>query len=350
MSPLITSSLLTICFVAGKSGGHLLPCITQAQHYQQEEHATVYLFSTGCDLDKKIVGKHTSINHYIPTKLYDVPYQQPWLLPLFACNVAWYFIKSCYKLWQIKPAKVISFGGFNAVPVCLAAWLLRIPFEIYELNVEPGKATKFLSHFTDKVHICFQQTKNYFPKKTCVPFQYPIRFGQDNKQYDKKQLLQKYGFFPERKTLVILGGSQGSSSLNEIVKNYIQAHPACVSQIQVIHQTGEHDFLTYKDFYQHLGIPAIVFGYHEGLQDFYNLADSIICRAGAGTLFEIKFFKKSCICIPHETKNTNHQIQNCLALAAQYPKQFTIIKQTDCNEQTLFQALKNFKFFSDNTL
>lgn len=344
MSSLILSSMLTICFVAGKSGGHLLPCITKAQHIRQDQKNTeLYLFSTGSELDKKIIDKHTYIQHYIPTKLWDVPYQQLWLLPLFACNVTWYFCKSFYKLWQLKPQKVVSFGGFNSIPVCLAAKLLRIPFEIYELNVEPGKATTFLSYFTNSIYICFQETKKYFPKHSCLLFDYPIRFRQTDIATNKQNLYQKYNFDSTKKTILILGGSQGSTLLNQIVKEYVQTYTELTKNIQIIHQTGDLDYQNYVNFYEQYHLPALVFGYHEGLQDFYNLADIIISRAGAGSLFEIKFFNKPCICIPHETANTNHQIKNVLALQQEYPSQFKIIRQSDFNKESLGQALQSFK-------
>lgn len=335
--------MLTICFVAGKSGGHLLPCITKAKQLQEEyPNSEMYIFSTGNELDKKIIDKHPHVKHYIPATLWDVPYQKPWMLPFFACNAAWYFCKSMYKLWSLKPQKVISFGGFNSIPVCLAAKILHIPFEIYELNVEPGKATTFLSYFTDTIFICFEQTKKYFPKHSCQLFNYPVRFQNKDKALETKPLLKQYNLDNNKKTILVLGGSQGSTLLNAVVKDFVQTYPDLISSLQFIHQTGDLDYQNYKDFYEQYNIPAIVFGYHEKLQDFYNCADLIISRAGAGSLFEIKFFEKRCICIPHETANTNHQIKNVLALQQEYPDQFKIIKQLDFNKETLQQALHTF--------
>ncbi|MBM18028.1 MAG: hypothetical protein CL947_03105 [Epsilonproteobacteria bacterium] len=343
MSSLMYNTLITICFVAGKSGGHLLPCITQAKQIKSHNpKSELYIFSTGNELDKKIINKHTYINHYIPATLWDVPYQQMWLLPLFCINVGWYFTKSLYKLWQLQPHKVISFGGFNSIPVCLAAKLLGIPFELYELNVEPGKATKFLSYFTNTIYTCFNQTKQYFPKHNCVAFNYPVRFSNTDKIQEKSTLLKKYNFKPNRTTILILGGSQGSTFLNKIFKEYIEQNSEARNTMQIIHQTGDSDFKNYANFYQNYNIPAIVFGYHERLQDFYNIADVIISRAGAGTLFEIKFFDKPCICIPHETANTNHQVKNVLALQEEYPHQFSIIKQADCSVAILKEKIQNF--------
>ncbi|MBI2344702.1 UDP-N-acetylglucosamine--N-acetylmuramyl-(pentapeptide) pyrophosphoryl-undecaprenol N-acetylglucosamine transferase [Candidatus Dependentiae bacterium] len=340
MSPLLTNTIMTICFVAGKSGGHLVPCLTKAKEFQQQnQHAKIYLFSSGSILDHAIIDKQKEIKHVVPTNLDNPPYSKPWLLPWFTCKTIWYFTKSLYYLHQIKPQKVICFGGFVSIPTILAAKILKIPFEIYELNVEPGKATNFLSKFTDTIHICFKATAQYFSKKNCVYFEYPIRFTSKDLILDKTTLLEKYNLKKNKMTFLILGGSQGSILLNEVFKNMIKNHPDIASKIQIIHQTGNSDPFDYKIFYKEHEIPSVVFDYHSQLEDFYNLADFIICRAGAGTLFEIRFFKKNCLTIPHKTGQTNHQIQNVLELQKEFPDQFNIIEQDNFTDCTLFNYL-----------
>ena len=230
---------MTICFVAGKSGGHLVPCITKAKEIQQQNNtAQIYLFSSGSKLDHAIIDKQKDIHHIVPTNLDNPPYSQPWLLPWFLAKTVWYFSKSLYYLHTIKPQKVISFGGFVSIPMILAAKILKIPFEIYELNVEPGKATNFLSKFTDTIYVCFRSTTQYFPHKKCIYFEYPVRFTKEDLVADKTELLEKYNLKKDRTTFLILGGSQGSILLNEVFKNMIQDNPDIVSKIQVIHQTG----------------------------------------------------------------------------------------------------------------
>lgn len=336
MSSLFLTAAMSICFVAGKSGGHLLPCITQATNIQKSDpKKEIYIFTSGSALDHAIVDKQPQFHHVTPTSLDNPPYQKPWLIPWFACKTAWYFVKAAYTLWRIKPEKVISLGGFVSVPTCLAAKLLSIPFDIYELNVEPGKATMLLSKFTDTVHICFGSTRSYFPNKKCVLVDYPIRFTPKDREFDRADLLAAYQFQPNRITVLILGGSQGSILLNEVFKTMIEQNPLIANQIQVIHQTGTSDGYNYQEFYDQHGVPAHVFGYCQKLQDFYNLADIIISRAGAGTVFEIQFFNKKCITIPHETANTNHQIKNVLELQLEHPEQFQVIKQSDFTPETL---------------
>ncbi len=341
MSSVFLNAAFTICFVAGKSGGHLLPCITQAQQIlNQNPQATLYVFTSGSELDKKILQKYDHIQECIPTTLDNPPYDQPWLYPWFALKTCWYFLKSCYKLYQLKPAKVISFGGFICIPTCLAATVLGIPVELYELNVEPGKATKLLSKLTKKVYTCFDSTAQYLPNIECVHFNYPVRFTQKDLVFDRFALLKKFQLNPHKKTMLILGGSQGSILLNQTVKEMLEKHPEMIHNLQIIHQTGISDPFDYASFYSNLDIPSVVFGFYDKLADFYNLADIIISRAGAGSLFEINFFNKPCIVIPHETAQTNHQIKNVLELTKEFPDQFKIIKQSDFNQNALFEFLK----------
>ena len=331
MSAIIPHALLILCFVAGKSGGHLLPCITKAEKILQSDTTSqVYLFSSGSSLDEKIMEKHPAINHYVPAAIDSIPYKQPWLFPVFIFNLGAYFFNSLYKLWNIKPAKIISFGGLNSIPVCLAGKILGIPFELYELNVEPGRAVKFLSYFTDCIYICFEQTAQYFKNKKCVLTPYPVRFTDADRIYDRAKLLKDCNLSADRKTIVILGGSQGSLFVNQAIKNCLEHDPQLCKKIQIIHQIGIYDQDDYKIFYEQHHIPAVVFAYNEQLQNFYNLADLIICRAGAGTLFEAEFFKKQCIIIPLQTDLNDHQLENAQAMAQMHADRFSVMMQQDC--------------------
>lgn len=341
MSAITNQALLILCFVAGKSGGHLLPCITKAEKILQIDATNqAYLFSSGSSLDYKIMEKHPTIHHYVPASIESVPYKQPWLFPLFAYNMGAYFFNALYKLWEIKPSKIISFGGLNSIPVCLAGMALGIPFDLYELNVQPGQSIKFLSYFTDTLYICFAQTAQYFTNKNCIVTPYPVRFNYADRIYNKEKIIKTWNLSSDRKTIVILGGSQGSLFVNQAIKDCLEQDSTLRDSIQIVHQIGINDQADYKEFYEQHGIPAVVFAYNEQLENFYNLADLIICRAGAGTLFEVEFFKRQCIIIPLQTDLNNHQVQNAQAVAEMYPDYFSVILQENCAEN-LTETIKN---------
>lgn len=317
----IKKSLL--CLVAGKSGGHIIPCLSIAQHWKTEhQDSSIIFFSTNSTLDKQIISNNKLVDIHVP--LTFGTHTHYFLSIRHALSA---FFKSFIFFWRNRPKKIITTGGAVAVPVCLAAWMLRIPIELYELNAIPGKAIKFLSPFAHHIFVCFNYTQRFFPQHKCQHIQYPVRFTKSD-HLDKEQALQSIGFSTGKKTIFIIGGSQGSHYLNTLMHEWLEQYPQVYNHIQIIHQTGSH-MSDIQAWYAHNNIPAHVFAYHDNLAHYYNAADLIISRAGAGLLFEIAFFKKKCLIIPLETKSTNHQKDNALAMAQEYPALVTVLKQSD---------------------
>ena len=328
-----------ICFVAGRSGGHIIPALTLAQ---QEYAKYDFMFlSSDVQLDKDMLA---STPHHIPLTLGNIPYKKPWLLPQFIYQLAKAICTSVYHLHKHKPKKVISTGGYIALPVCLAATLLRIPIELFELNVIPGKATKVLAPLATSISICFEESKQYLPQKKCVYKPYPVRFPPEDKKITPTSARENLNLGPHKKTIFILGGSQGSLFINNLFKQWLKHNKQLHNTIQVIHQTGVNDPTDWQQLYQQYNIPACVFAYNNNIKYCYAAANLIICRSGAGTLFEILFFETPCITIPLETATTNHQIANACALEKRYPHLFTMIQQhTIAKNPALVETIINEK-------
>jgi len=204
---------------------------------------------------------------------------------------------------------------------------LRIPIELYELNVVPGKATTFLAPLATKIRICFQKTKNKFSQKECVLTDYPARFKKITDAHMVRiGSIKKLGLDPQKKTVLILGGSQGSLSINKKIRQWIIANPQLKKIMQLIHQTGAQDTTDWEEFYHTAGIQAITADFFDDLASLYHAADLVICRSGAGSLFETVFFNKKCITIPLETKQNNHQVHNAMAMQKKYPGLIKVIR------------------------
>ncbi|MCX5922317.1 MAG: UDP-N-acetylglucosamine--N-acetylmuramyl-(pentapeptide) pyrophosphoryl-undecaprenol N-acetylglucosamine transferase [Candidatus Dependentiae bacterium] len=330
-----------ICFVAGKSGGHILPCITLAQQMlNKHPQYEVMFFSTATALDKQLVNSSAIIRHYIPLTLQAFPHKSIVRYPKFLWHLVSSFVTSFYYLYKLKPEGVISTGGHISIPVCLAARLLKIPIELYELNVIPGKAIKFLAPFAYKIWICFEQSTSYFPGNRCTLTNYPMKFT-DYKKLSREDALATIQFSPQRKTVVILGGSQGSLFINAAMRQTLENFPQLAQNIQIIHQTGAYDTTDWQSFYASMDLPALVFSYSDELATYYAAADIVMCRSGAGTLAEVSFFDKPCITIPLETATTKHQVDNAVAAAQTRPDLFTIVKQEDIDQdrKTLHNAI-----------
>ena len=219
-------------------------------------------------------------------------------------------------------------GGLISIPVCLAGKLLRIPIELYELNVEPGKAVNFLSKFVSKINICFDETEKYFPFKKCNLVSYPIRFSESEKKLSKLEAIKKINLSEDKKTILILGGSQGSVFINNLFKDFILQNNNINNKIQVIHQTGSDKF-DWELLYKENLICAITFDFSDNIEQYYLAADIVVCRSGAGSLSEILFFQKKCITIPLEINSNNHQLLNAKSLEKKHPDLFCVLRQSD---------------------
>ena len=330
----------TLCFVAGRSGGHIVPALTHAQEAKRaHKDCSIIFFSTSTALDASIIKASPLIDFHIPLPLPGVP-RNPLKIPLWISA----FLGSCFTslrtLRMHRPIKVVSMGGYISLPVCIAAWMLRIPVELHELNAVPGRATKVLARFATTIVVCFEEAQKYFETKKCVVAPYPVRFALEN-QITTQAALAANGFQPGRKMILIIGGSQGSAFINTIIKDWLSLNEYAHSLIQVIHQTGKSTLTDWNKLYQDYDIPAVTFEYCADMHSSYQAADLIICRSGAGSLFEALYFNKPIITIPLQTRTTAHQIDNAQAMAHRYPDLVTIIheKEIRTNNTLFFKAM-----------
>lgn len=309
----------TICFIASRSGGHITPCLTLARQYKQKNPATHIMFLTGTSALEQELTSDPVIDQRYTIALNKLPHKKIAQYPTFIFQLLWAFLKSFYFLAKHRPEQVISTGGHSAIPVCSVARFLRIPVHLWELNVVPGRTIRWLAKHAQQINICYPQTKDFLAPYMCVLQAYPIRYTNADK-VPREQALEALKFNQERKTILILGGSQGSQELNNLIKTVIDQKSELAQKIQVIHQTGPHNPEFWRNWYQQRHIPAKVFAYKHNTAPFFNAADLVISRAGAGALAEIIFFEKQAIIIPHEhTEPGNHQKYNAAAAVQQFP-------------------------------
>jgi len=330
----------SVTFVAGKSGGHIIPGLTIAHTLKNTNSTThIHFFTTNAVLDGHILSKATYVDTHRALPLGSIQLCSWWKYPWYLVQAAYSCMVILYDLLMHRPQRIISIGGLVSIPVVLIGWLLRIPTELYELNAIPGKAIMATAWFAQKIHVCFAATQSYFKTNRCVVSLYPIRFTQNT--ITTQQARNTAGLDAHLPTLLILGGSQGSLWINMIIKQWvIQTMP---SNVQIIHQTGASDSTDWQAFYQQHSIKAHVFSFTSTIEMYYQSADLIFARAGAGTLFEIAHFNKRCIIVPLEATTTSHQVDNALAFAQDYPQLCTVVlqKEIEKNNLILFGHLTN---------
>lgn len=335
----------TICCVAGRSAGHIVPGLTRVrQLLEKEAGQEVVFFSTDSSLDKKIANGFPFISHHIPLHFEGTPQGSIKRYPRFLWQL---FVSSAQAIfWLIKkrPHTIVSTGGYISIPVCLAGRLLGIRVELFELNALPGRAIRFLAPFVSVLYVCFEETKALFKNRPCILTDYPVRFNEENKKVSPEKILSILNLSPSKKTIFVLGGSQGSHFINKTIQKLFTEEPSFKDSFQLIHQTGKEDNSDFIQFYKENNIQAYVFGFYAYPEKLYPAADVVICRAGAGTLFETLFFSKRCIVIPLETTSTDHQLNNAYAFQKQYPQSVSVLRQqefsTSCTP--LIKELKSY--------
>lgn len=322
-----------LCYVAGHSGGHIIPCLTLAQQEKQQHGIGILFFSSTKMLDQQIIQKSTIVDYHVRLPLAQ---KRRWYhLPGLIAQGAYAFLYSFFMLHRHRPARIISTGSIIAIPVCIAGWILRIPIELFEVNATPGKTMRLLSFCATNIYVCFEKTKAYFPNKPSEVRAYPIQFGKLKKS---KKIVSNQPFQIDRFTIFIHGGSQGSQKINTIIKEVIATSRRLPAHMHIIHQTGDNP-KEWQQYYASQKIPAYVFAYETDLAPYYHAANLIICRAGAGALFEAVHFKKQCITIPLAASTTSHQKDNAAAIVDAYPHLFQWIEENNNTTAQLSEIL-----------
>lgn len=217
-------------------------------------------------------------------------------------------LESLSLLIKFKPDIVMGFGSLNSVPLLLFAWLMRIKTLIHEQNVVPGRANRLLSKLVDRVAISFAQTKDYLSISghRVVVTGNPIR--SDLKKIERPEALNFFGFEEDKFTILIMGGSQGSSRINYCFIDAISGIAEKI-KLQVIHLAGAKDLELLSKSYKGLGVSFRLFTFLDNIHFAYSIADLAITRAGAGTITELIKFGIPSIIIPYPFAY-EHQMAN----------------------------------------
>jgi len=247
------------------------------------------------------------------------------------------FLQSLFWLIKIRPRLIVSFGGYLALPVSIAGWLLRIPVVTHEQTTVCGVANSLISKIAVKVLVSFPSSVNYFPKEKVVLTGLPIR----TELFDKGKKL----FENSKKTIYITGGKQGAHLINEEVFKIL---PKLLKNFNVIHQCGSTSLFNDIETGQCLGEKldkdlnywVKEYFFEDEIGSVFKSADFVISRAGAHTVYELLYLGKPAILIPIPWSNKNEQMLNAqtlkkMGLAA-------ILPQEDLEKGLLLSTIKKF--------
>lgn len=210
-----------------------------------------------------------------------------------------------------NPDVLFAKGGYVSLPVGIAAWTLKIPVVAHESDAVMGMANRQMSRFAKKICISFP-TKMYpeINKEKLVETGNPIR--DDILMGDGVRFKSEIGFARDRKTILILGGSQGSLFINETVMDITEE---LLENYQILWIAGERDadFISYKikELPESKRKYVKVYGFVTSeMADIYSACDIAITRSGSNAIFEMAALGKPAIFIPHDVSPGGHQFEN----------------------------------------
>ncbi len=314
---------------AGGTGGHIYPALAVLNEIKKDK-SNEYLY---------IGTKNRMESDLIPGM--GIPYEGLEIYGLSKTNMLKNIknvkcirdsYKKCLKIMDsFKPDAVIAFGGYVTLPVCLAAKKRGVKVFLHEQNMLPGKTNIFLSKKVDAVFVSFKDGVRKLKCKNIIYTGNPVsQRAIETKKFDKTEL----GFSKDKKLIVIVMGSLGSTSVNEKLLDFLRTFNREDTEILFI--TGKKSF---ADLNNNLVVPKStkIVPFFDNLPSLMKSADLIISRAGASTIAEIMATKTPSILIPSPYVANNHQYYNALDLVE---KNISImLEEKDLNKDSLTEAI-----------
>jgi UDP-N-acetylglucosamine--N-acetylmuramyl-(pentapeptide) pyrophosphoryl-undecaprenol N-acetylglucosamine transferase len=295
---------LRVLIAGGGTGGHLYPGIAVAEAITSVPGGEVVFVGTERGLEKKLVPAAGFPLELVPVSGLKRMGLAATLRGLARLPRA--FAESHRLLKRHRPDVVLGVGGYASGPLVLVAALTGYPTAIQEQNSQPGFTNRILGRFVRRVFTAFDEAGASFGRRKVRLVGNPVR---------RKFLERSTAVSGSSRSILILGGSQGSRAVNELASGMVRALDARDRMRPVVHQTGPDELDRMQVHYAALGYDGRV-----QVRAFIDdmpavLADAalVVARAGALTLAELAIMRVPAILIPLPTAADDHQTRNALA-------------------------------------
>ena len=300
-----------LLLAGGGTGGHLMPALALADA----------IAALRPDVEPVLVGAERGVEAtMLPGRAYrfhllpaEPIYRRTWWR-----NARWPLLVP--RLWGAarrvlraeRPSLVVGTGGYASGPVLLAARLGGIPIALQEQNALPGVTTRWLARWARQIHLGFPEAEGRLRlgRHTAVhAFGNPIIPPVAR---DRATARRALGLDPDRPVLLVMGGSQGSRTINRALAEAIDR--GALGRSAVLWSTGAGTFDAFRPYHRPPGVQVRPFW--DPITEAYAAADLVIARAGAMTLAELSAWGLPSILIPLPTAAGDHQTANARALDA----------------------------------
>ena len=296
-----------VAIACGGTGGHLFPGVAVGEQ----------LLLRGCDVtllvSPKEVDQH-AVTSALGMKVATLPAVGMTRGKLFQFAAGfWSSYRAAKQLFRERPPQaVLAMGGFTSAPPVLAGRACGATTFLHESNTIPGKANRWLAHFVDQAFVGFPTAASRLHHANILCTGTPVR--PQFQPAEPASCRMALGLATERPVLLVMGGSQGASGVNDLV---LQAAPALLKtspQLQFLHLTGPGDAAKVQSGYDALKAKAVVRPFLTEMELALGAANVCVSRAGASSLAELAAMRLPSVLIPYPTAADNHQFHNANAL------------------------------------
>ena len=250
---------------------------------------------------------------------------------------------------EFRPQVAVGVGGYASGPTLKTAGMMGIPTLIQEQNSYAGVTNKLLAQKADRICVAYEGMEKFFPSEKILLTGNPVRQSLLDNQITRETAASAFGFNPNLKTVLVLGGSLGARTINQTLAAglaLMKAHP----EVQFIWQTGKIYIDQVKaaitaftgEAVRNARVGSIpnlyVTDFIKNMNNAYTLADLVISRAGAGSISECCLLGKPVILVPSPNVAEDHQTKNALALVNKDAALY--VKDAEAQEKLLDTALE----------
>ena len=303
---------LRIIVSGGGTGGHIFPAVSIANAIKAKHPEAKILF----------VGAEGRMEmQRVPAAGYEIKG-----LPIKGFNRA-HLLKNISVLWDLvkslrlarkiikefKPQVAVGVGGYASGATLYECSKMGIPCLIQEQNSYAGVTNKILRNRVQKICVAYDGMDRFFPADKIIKTGNPVRQNVLNSPLSKEEARKQFGLEPDKKTILIVGGSLGARTMNESVQQHLDLVKE--SGIQFIWQTGKYYNAKIMDFMKGKELPNLkILDFVSDMGAAYKAADLVISRAGASSISEFQLIGKPVILVPSPNVAEDHQRKNAMAL------------------------------------
>jgi UDP-N-acetylglucosamine--N-acetylmuramyl-(pentapeptide) pyrophosphoryl-undecaprenol N-acetylglucosamine transferase len=320
----------------GGSGGHIFPAIAIANELKFK-HPNVEILFVGAI--GKMEMEKVPASGYAIVGLPIAGFQRKFSFSNFTLpfKLIVSLLKAVLIVNKFKPEIVVGVGGYASGPMLRIASLLGVPTLVQEQNSFPGKTNRILSKVVKKICVAYDGLEKFFPKDKIVFTGNPVRNQMIEINGKQDESITFFGLDSTKKTILVIGGSQGARTLNNSVIEQLDL--IVKNNVQVVWQCGKfyaQELMKNKAEFSSKGIFI-----HEFIQRMdlaYAAADVIISRAGAMSVSELCLIGKPSILIPSPNVSDDHQTINANALVEKNAA--VLIRDVNSVKETIPKAIE----------